>query len=407
MHSLSVVQCSFSPQSLKRGAGSSIGTVNETERNLRRWLQASVKTRIEMKIIHVVYSLEIGGAEVLVGQLCRLQRANGHQVSVFAYSNLGSVGEALRADGIDVYVPGEARPWVTMGRYFQRFRKLRPDVVHCHNPAPTTQAAIPARLAGVRRVITTRHRLDPLPYDVPLELKYSFMMRFCDWVVGICQVTCDNQKGAPLAAKNKIIRVYNGCVPVERVPLEQLNKQGFTLVFVGRLAPEKQLDTLIRAVALAGNRVPGLQFWVVGSGRSRPGLEALVAELGVEAQVRFWGQQVDPAPFFSSADVFVMSSLTEGLPMSLLQAMSLGVPAILTDVDGMGEILRLSEGGILVPVGDAPAMAEAIVQMALDDELRAACSARALAAYQASFTLEKMNEGYMQLYGAPRQAAAS
>ncbi len=101
-----------------------------------------------MKIVHVVYSLEIGGAEVLVGQLARLERGNGHDVSMFAYSNLGVVGEELRADGFEIYVPGEAHPLKTMARYYRKFKAMKPDVVHCHNTAPTTQGAIPARLAG-------------------------------------------------------------------------------------------------------------------------------------------------------------------------------------------------------------------------------------------------------------------
>src|ERR1700743_1125376 len=112
-----------------------------------------------MKIVHIVYSLEMGGAEVLVAKLCRMQRANGHDVSVCAYSNLGAVGEALRAEGFVVYVPGTAHPAKTMLRYFRLFRRIKPDVVHCHNVAPTLQAALSARLAGVKRVGSTRHSL--------------------------------------------------------------------------------------------------------------------------------------------------------------------------------------------------------------------------------------------------------
>ncbi|HTF64018.1 MAG TPA: glycosyltransferase, partial [Edaphobacter sp.] len=110
-----------------------------------------------MKIIHVVYSLEMGGAEILVAQLCRLQREHGHDVSVIAYSNLGTLGEQLQAEGIPVLVLGEAPLPKTFVRFLGEFRRLRPDIVHCHNPAPTLQAAIPARLAGPRSVLSTRH----------------------------------------------------------------------------------------------------------------------------------------------------------------------------------------------------------------------------------------------------------
>jgi glycosyltransferase involved in cell wall biosynthesis len=351
-----------------------------------------------MKIVHAVYSLEMGGAEVLVGQLCRLQRANGHQVSVCAYSNLGAVGEALRADGFDVQVLGEAHPAATMRRYFKIFRAMKPDVVHCHNPAPTLQAAMSARLAGVRSVISTRHSLVAPPYEVAAEIKYNVIALFCDWITGICEITCTNLRGTPLARKKKIVRVYNGTAGVERVGIDALGKRGFTLVFIGRLAAVKNLGTLIRAVSLAAERVPGLEFWVVGDGPVRAELEALVAELGAGDHVKFWGLRMDTAQFFSAADAFAMSSVSEGLPMSLLQAMSLGLPAIVTDVGGMAEVVKLAQCGLLSPVGDAAAMAESIVALAGDAALRAEFSRNAVAAYESQFTLERMDAAYMELY---------
>lgn len=355
-----------------------------------------------MKIVHVVYSLEMGGAEVLVAQLCRMQRANGHQVSVCAYSRLGAVGELLRAEGIEVYVPGEAHPATTMWRYFQHFRALQPDVVHTHNVAPTIQAALPARLAGVKSVVSTRHSLVAPPYNRAEEIKYGVMAWFCDWIAGICEVTCNNLRGAPMAHRDKIVRIYNGVTAVERVPFEGLGKRGFTLLFVGRLAAVKNLETLIRAVAIAVKQVPGLEFWVVGDGPVRAGLEGLTAELEITESVRFWGQRLDTAQFFCAADAFAMSSVSEGLPMSLLQAMSLGVPAVVTDVGGMAEVIRLSGAGLLAPVGDAEAMAKAIVAMASDAALRGECSRLAAESYKAEFTLERMDAAYMEIYGRRR-----
>ncbi len=349
-----------------------------------------------MKIVHAVYSLEMGGAEVLVGQLCRSQRALGHQVSILAYSKLGVIGEALQSEGFDIQVLGEAHPLVTMRRYFQRFRKLRPDVVHCHNVAPTIQAAASARLAGVRRVITTRHRLELHPYDAAQELKYNLACWFCDWIAGICEITCVGIRAGRFARRSRVVLVYNGTSPVART--DTLAKRGFTLLFVGRLVREKDLATLIRAIALVGDRVPNLELWIVGSGPDRDSLEALTRELDLTGRVLFHGQQTATAPFFSAADAFVMSSISEGLPMSLLQSMSLGTPAILTDVDGMGEVLRLTQSGLLVPPGDPAAFAEAIVTLAIDPALQSLLSNRAKESYATRFTLEKMSEAYLRLY---------
>ena len=351
-----------------------------------------------MKIVHVVYSLELGGAEVLVAQLCRMQRANGHDVSVCAYSTLGVVGQELAAEGFAIYVPGEAPPALTMLRYFRHFRRLRPDVVHCHNPAPTLQAAMAARLAGTRSVIATRHSLVAPPYDTAAELKFSLLSYFCDWIVGICEATCTNLRGAPLARGKRTVRVYNGAAPIELEGTEQLEKRGFTLVFLGRLAAVKDLGTLIRAVALAREQVGDLELWIVGDGSVRGELEALSGELGVAEAVRFWGRQMQTARFYAAADVFAMSSTSEGLPMSLLQAMSVGVPALVTDVGGMAEVVRLAKCGLMAPVGDWRGMAEQIVLLASDTSLRAQLGECGRRAYEAEFTLERMDAEYSKLY---------
>jgi glycosyltransferase involved in cell wall biosynthesis len=176
-------------------------------------------------------------------------------------------------------------------------------------------------------------------------------------------------------------------------------------LFVGRLEPVKDLATLLEGVAYARERVPGLACWIVGDGSARAGLEARAAELGVSDIVRFLGMRMDTAAFFSAADVFAMSSVTEGLPMSLLQAMSVGVPSILTDVGGMGEVSRLTQSGLLAPVGDGHAYGEAIVRMATEDALRQELSARARAEYGARFTLERMGEHYLELYRNPVRLA--
>jgi glycosyltransferase involved in cell wall biosynthesis len=352
-----------------------------------------------MKIVHVVYSLEMGGAESLVAQLCRLQRANGHQVSVCAYSNVGTLGESIRGAGFRIDLLGEASLFATMFRCYKLFRQLRPDVVHCHNPAPTIQAAMAARLTGASRILSSRHSLVAPPYNKIEEIKFNLFALFCDWIVGICDATCENLRHTPLAPRSRIVRVYNGTDRIDpEPPLQKPPKRGFTLLFVGRLVEIKDLPVLINAIALALPFVPDLNLWLVGDGSSRAELEDLANRLGITEQVSFWGERLDVARFFSAADVYAMSSVSEGLPMSLLQAMSIGLPALVTDVGGMAEVVRNSNCGLRVPVGDPAAMADAIVQMASNSEVLAEFSANARAAYNANFTLEKMDAAYMQLY---------
>lgn len=354
-----------------------------------------------MKIVHVVNTMEMGGAESLVAQLARLQRANGHDVAVMTQRLLGTLGEALIRDGFRVQVHGEGHPVAKMPSFLRAFRELRPDVVHCHNPAPTIGAAMMARMAGTRRVISTRHSLVAPPYNLAEERRYGIAAKFCDAIVGICEATCVNLRGAPMARRDRIVRVYNGAQAVQPVTLEDLPARcGVTIAFVGRLAPVKDLGTMVRAYALARRRVPELRLWMVGDGDQRGMLEGLAEDLGVmgEQGVRFWGERPDADRFFLAADVFAMSSRSEGLPMSLLQAMSARRPTLVTDVGGMAEVVRNSGGGLTAPVGDATAMAEAMVRLASDRELRVALGERGLRAYEDGFTLERMDEAYMRVY---------
>jgi glycosyltransferase involved in cell wall biosynthesis len=352
-----------------------------------------------MRIAHVVDSMEIGGAETLVSQMCRLQREEGHEPSVYAIASLGPLGEQMRAEGFSVQANmGKHLPdaWRT---FFHKFKELHPDVVHLHNPTPTVYAALAARMAGVPSIVSTRHSLVAPPRRLIVELKYAFAATCCNWLVGICDATTNNMRCIHSVPARKIARVYNGAVPVVRTAENQWPlKTGFTLVYVGRLAAVKNHDLLLNAFRAALSSMPGLRLWMVGDGSERVRLESLAADLGISAGVTFWGQQLDVAPFLSAADAFIMSSKSEGLPMSLLQAFSLGVPAIVTDVGGMAEVVKLAKAGIAVSATDPAEMAAAILRMATGNAERKQFSTNAAEEYHSRFTLRTMTDAYMDLY---------
>jgi glycosyltransferase involved in cell wall biosynthesis len=347
----------------------------------------------------VVDSMDVGGAETVVAQMCRLQREQGHDPCVYTISTLGLLGEQLRQEGfaVETHV---GRDFIDSMRNFLRiFKASRPDVVHIHNPTPTVYAAVPARLAGVPCIVSTRHSLVAPPHRVVAEIKYAVAARFCDWIVGICEATTSNIKGMHSIPARKIVRVYNGAVALRLVARsEQPAKNGFTLVFVGRLEPVKNHVLLLNAFREAVAAMPELRLWMVGDGSERSMLERLAAELDIAGKVTFWGQQLDVAPYFSAADTFIMSSKSEGLPISLLQAFSLGLPAIVNDVGGMAEVVRLAHAGIAAPAGDSAGMAQAILELAKSDALREQYSGNAHEAFRSRFSLQTMVDEYMKLY---------
>jgi len=352
-----------------------------------------------MRIAHVVDSMEVGGAETLVSQMCHLQRDEGHDPRVYAIGNLGPLGERMRTEGFAVQANLGRHLPDALRTFFRIFQESHPDTVHLHNPTPTVYAAMAARMAGVPSIVSTRHSLVGPPRRHIVELKYACAATCCDWIAGICDATTSNMKSIHSVPARKIVRVYNGAVPLERVAKNHWPpKTGFTLVYVGRLAPVKNHALLLNAFRTALLSMPELRLWMVGDGSERRRLESLAAELGLSAQVTFWGEQLDVAPFFSAADAFIMSSKSEGLPMSLLEAFSLGLPAIVTDVGGMAEVVGLAKAGLTVSVTDPAEMAAAILRLAASDAERAQFSSNAIEAFHARFTLLKMVDAYMDLY---------
>lgn len=352
-----------------------------------------------MKIAHVVDSMEIGGAETLVAQLCRFQRKSGHDPSVFAVLSLGPLGEQLQNEGFQVQAHVGRRFFDSAYNLFRFFKELQPDVVHLHNPTPTIYAGISARMAGVPSIISTRHSLVAPPHNLARELKYGVAAFFCDWVVGICGETAKNIREIRSIPERKIRCIYNGSLPLTRAAKDQWpSKSGFTLVYVGRMEPVKNHTLLLNGFRAALSARSDLRLWMVGDGSEREKMESLAAELGIKSQVTFWGRQLDVAPFFSAADAFVMSSQSEGLPISLLQAFSLGLPSIVTDVGGMAEVVRLAHAGIIVPPIDADELGAAIVRMSTHDAERSEFSRNAVASFQDRFSLRTLADAYMALY---------
>ena len=355
-----------------------------------------------MRIVHVIDSMEVGGAEVIVATLCRIHRQMGHDPSVVCLYATGALGEQLRSEGISVECIGQMSTPALIWRLFQRLRLLNPDVVHCHNAMATIAGAWVGKLRGAT-VISTRHGLVAPPHKIRREIKFSITGRACDWVVGVCDATVKNLRSLPFARGLRMTRIYSGA-PIAGPSGERQKNDLFTLVSVGRLVALKDFETSLRAFAAAHSRLTATRLIIVGDGPQAPILKSLANELGVAADVLFTGETTDIWQHLQVADAFLMSSRSEGLPIALLEAMAGGLPAIVTDVGGMSEVIRLTDSGLIVPVGDHRAMAEAIVRLAQDRPLRQRMRAAATSAYQNCFTPEQMAERYLGLYRGHRES---
>jgi glycosyltransferase involved in cell wall biosynthesis len=367
-----------------------------------------------MKIIHAVDSMEVGGAEILVALLCRFQLRQGHSPAVHCLFKAGPLAEELKREGIpvEVYDPGAGSigKLRLMRSLYRRFAAERPDVVHCHNMSPSILAAAPARWVGVRAIISTRHGL-AIPWgtrsdvkgiaDLPAPFfKFRLAATCIDRVVAVCEVAHRNLQSGPGAFLYKVTTVRNGALPMplSASPDPAIRKSGFTLINVARLNWKKNQAGLLRAVALASRDVPDLCLWLVGDGAEAASLRALADELGIADRIRFIGERKDVGDWLAKADLFVLSSLTEGLPISLLEAMAAGLPFIVTNVGAMPEVAELSRAGEVVEANRPEALAAAIVKLAKDRDNLAELGRRARDSYERHFTPDRMVDAYGQLY---------
>jgi glycosyltransferase involved in cell wall biosynthesis len=178
--------------------------------------------------------------------------------------------------------------------------------------------------------------------------------------------------------------------------------------YVGRIMPEKDLETWLRAAALVAQQYPEAQFVLVGEGRDGGTLERLqrlATTLGIAERVHFPGYRAHLLSVYGSFDLFVMSSRREGLPNSILEAMAMGLPVVTTDVAGTSELVLDSQTGYVVPQGDVDRLAHAMVTLVADKQLRQGMgqAGRERIEREFSFThrLQRIEALYAKLLGLP------
>ena len=306
-------------------------------------------------------------------------------------------------------------------------RAFRPDVVHTHTAKAGflgRQAALAVRPRPI--IVHTYHGhvlegyFGPAKTRLYLELERR-MARVSDRLVGISQATVDDLVRLGVAPRERFRVLPLGldldrlAEPVPELRAEARRELGVAeddvlVAFVGRFAPIKRLGLLIEALAVARASEPRLRLAVVGDGDERAGLERRAGQLGVAADVRFLGYRRELRPVFAAADLAVLSSDNEGTPVSLIEAAAAGLPAVATDVGGVGEVVS-HDTGILVPPNDPQALANAILTMATDPTRRQKAGQearrRALDRYSAARLISDVDSLYQELMEARRARGAS
>jgi glycosyltransferase involved in cell wall biosynthesis len=251
------------------------------------------------------------------------------------------------------------------------------DIVHTHLRRPNTSGRIAAWIANTPVIIA--HEENPGPDKTWFHfLVDRLLTRVSSATIAVSRSVAErNCRAARLTLDD--FRILPNAVDLRRfVPGNLatarknlgLDPEDFIVGFVGRLHPVKNVDVLIRAVALAAGEVRSLRLLIAGDGPERSRLQSLAAESGVQDHVTFLGMRPDPEAIYAAMNVLCLVSRSEGYGMVLLEAAACGVPAIATPVGYAPSLLRDGQTGLFVPVGERVKLAQAIVRIARDPDLR-------------------------------------
>ena len=350
-----------------------------------------------MRVLHLIDHLGPGGAQTSLVDLVEARGA-GIEPTVWCLSRrvLPELAERLAHAGVpcDVLGLSKANPF-RLARLRRRLAEARTDLVHAHLEYSSTLAAVSGR-AGPPVVV----HLDNDVYRRPRVARLLGRLLVAR-VAGYIAVSTGVRASAVRAygARARRIVVVPPGIDVRRFDRTRINpaatarfRQGASRVVgtVGRLAGQKALHVLLDATPRLLADDPGTRVLVVGDGPLRPTLERRARRLGVHEAVTFAGHQVDVAPAYSAMDVFVLPSRYEGFGIVFLEAMASGVPVVGTRVVGSEDAVEDGVTGLLVPYGDAAALASAVIRLLAGPALRARIQAATTVKVARDHTRERM-----------------
>ena len=331
-------------------------------------------------------------------------RSLGHRTMLVAHPNGELRARALEGMELLPLAPMTEMDLSAAWRLSRALKQLQPDVVHAHDPHGVAMAALALSMSTepVTPPLLASRRVDfRIRGNALSRWKYRQVDCFICASEAIRQILLSDG-----LAHDRAVTVHEG-IDLDRVAAASPAKiheelwlpHGAPVVGnVAALVPHKGQKHLIEAAALVVRQVPDARFVIAGDGELRPSLEQQIRHLGLEKHVLLAGFRPDVLSVHKAFDIFVMSSVTEGLGTSILDAMACGKPVVATTAGGIPEVVRDGGTGLLVPPRDHEAMAAAIVKLLRDEPLRRRMGAAGLSLANARFGADRMVRETLRVY---------
>lgn len=351
-----------------------------------------------MKVAIVVPVFTTGGAENMAAQLAvNLDRSQVEVEVISMYPRQGHVYEKkVENAGIPIhYMDKQGHASLgAMVRLWRLLSEMKPDVVHTHIYA--SFYVIPWVLFHRAKQVHTIHTQPGRDFPKALGALLGWMTR-----IGKMVLVAVSEKNAELAkdyynAPDSRIFFVNNPVDLSRFyRARDREKAEFVCISVGRLDPNKNQILAVRAMPEVLRKVSNARLVLLGDGEMRESLEQEASALGIGDAVKFAGNQTKPEDYLAKADVYLLTSHMEGLPLSVLEGMAAGLPVIATNVGGMPDIVK--DNGVLIADDDLQALTREMIRFAEDPVLREQCgeaSRKLVKAYDA----KACAQAYLKIY---------
>lgn len=360
-------------------------------------------------ILHTIDTTGPGGAEtVFIDLVTRLPKDKYRSVVVIR--GKGWVYEELGRRGVTPILLDSKGSFNL--RYLWQLRKIirneRVDLIQSHLLGTSVYCSLAGLLTG-KPVIATFHGAVDVGENERLKgLKFSAINAGASCIVAVTDSLLDDIVSRTSLRKNKTCIIYNGIdTPAFVRPRSSTLRQKYgwndDVIIIGSLGnirPAKGYDILLKAASQLENSTHDYRFVIAGQGKGAlfGEIKALRKELCLEEKVRFPGFLDDAGDFLANIDIFLSSSISEGLPLSAIQAMVAALPMVATRCGGYEGLITDGENGLLVEVGSPDAIAEAIEKLVLDAELQSRLAQNAKVYAIKTYDLQVMLDAYMRVY---------
>lgn len=359
-----------------------------------------------LKVCHIISGDLWAGAEVMAYHLLKGLKAHDNLSLSAILLNQGRLAEELHKLGITVHLVDESNT-----SFFNIFLAIRnilknqpPDVIHSHRYKENTLAYLLSRTFRVTRLVCTQHGM-PEVYGVENSFKRQILTRINFFMLSMCfhrvvGVSRDIEKAFVKQygfKEDKVSVIYNG-TDIPNVIQNRENRTTFVIGSSGRLFPVKDYPFMVEIAREICKKFDHIFFELAGEGPEQPKIQSAIQRYGLNGAFELKWHVDDICSFYQGLDLYLNTSIHEGIPMSILEAMSHGLPIIAPNVGGIGEIVTDEKNGYLIDKRNPAVFAEKCIELYDNIELRQKMAKAAREKIVQSFSVEKMVSEYYKLY---------